>query len=338
MTNLAMLPRSDQVAACLDEGRRVTVLRDSWDAHANEWIAWVRAAEQPDSYFRFHREDFLSLVPAPGALTLDIGCGEGRVGRDLEKLGHKVLGVDWSFTMCKAAATHPSAPAHVAVGDAAKLPLSSSSIDCVTAFMCLQDIDDMPGTIDEIARVLKDGGKLALAIVHPMYSGGKFSKTETSDEDFVIKRSYFEPEICISEGGQEGMKVTFIREHRPLERYIQTLLDAGFTIQRLHEVTDKDESRPWHRVPMFLDILACKSRKEIIRPSHRHRVIRHAAASLPRCSVYTRKQIRHVAASLPRCSRYARRRIILWAGSTRVLSGLGIVTAATAWFVLNHLR
>jgi SAM-dependent methyltransferase len=274
MSDAAVLQRSDRVAACPEIGQ-VTVLRDSWDAHAAEWIAWVRSPDEPDSYFRFHREHFLSLVPEPGGLTVDIGCGEGRVGRDLEQRGHRVLGIDWSFTMCKAAATHPHAPAHVAVGDAAKLPLADSSVDCVTAFMCLQDIDDMPGAISEMARVLDDGRRLALAIVHPMYSGGKFSQTGTADKDFVVKRSYFKPELCVSEDGHDGLKVLFFREHRPLEAYVRALLDAGFIIEQLHEVTDEDESKPWHRVPMFLDILATRKLREAkIEPSHlRERIL-----------------------------------------------------------------
>ena len=176
----------------------------------------------------------------------------------------------------------------------------------------------MPGAITEIARVLDDGKKLALAIIHPMYSSGKFSQTETSDENFVNKRSYFKPEVCISEGGQDGMKVTFFREHRPLEDYIQALLGAGFIIEQLHEVTDEDESKPWHRVPMFLDILATRvPRKEKIEPPHRRRIVRHAA-------------------SLPGCYSYARKRILLPALSMAVLSGLSIATAAAAWFALIY--
>ena len=317
MTDSALLPERDQMAVRLG-GRQGSVLRDSWDAHAAEWIAWVRAPEQPDSYFRFHRKHFLELIPAPGRLTLDIGCGEGRVGRDLQEQGHEVLGVDWSRTMCKAAANH-SKPTRVVVGDAARLPMAEASVDCAIAFMSLQDIDDMPGAVAEIARVLDDGKKLALAIIHPMYSSGKFSQTGTSDENFVNKRSYFKPELCISEGGQDGMKVTFFREHRPLEDYIQALLGAGFIIEQLHEVTDEDESKPWHRVPMFLDILATRvPRKERIKPPHRRRIIRHAAASLPWCHSYARK------------------RILLPALSTAVLSGLSIATAAAAWFALIY--
>lgn len=261
MTDLAMLPESNQVAITHADSQ-VTVLRDKWNEHADEWINWVRDPGQPDTYWRFHRKHFLDLVPAPGGLTLDIGCGEGRVGRDLQKAGHKVLGVDWSVTMCKAAATHKEAPARVVAGDAAKLPLADASVDCAIAFMSLHDIDNMAGAITEIARVLEDGKKLALAIVHPMYSNGRFSAPGNPDCDFVITRSYFKPELCVSQDGQDGMKVTFFREHRPLQAYVKALLTAGFSIEQLHEVTEDDQDNPRHRIPMFLDILATRGRRE----------------------------------------------------------------------------
>jgi SAM-dependent methyltransferase len=261
MTDMAVLPASNQAAA-VPADSQATVLRDKWNEHAGEWIDWVRDPGQLDSYSRFHRKHFLSLVPDPGRITLDIGCGEGRVDRDLQAAGHAVVGVDWSVTMCKAAKTHPEVPTSVVAGDAGKLPLADASVDCVIAFMALQDIDDMPGAIAEIARVLEDGSKLALAIVHPMYSGGRFSATGTPDCDFVIRQSYFEPEIRVSQDGRDGMKVTFFREHRPLQAYIHALIAAGFNIEQLHEVTEEDQDNPRHRIPMFLDILATRRRRE----------------------------------------------------------------------------
>lgn len=53
-------------------------LRQAWERHAPEWIAWARTPGH-DSYWKFHRESFLPLVPGPGRLTVDLGCGEGRV-------------------------------------------------------------------------------------------------------------------------------------------------------------------------------------------------------------------------------------------------------------------
>ena len=84
---------------------------------SSQWIAWARAPGH-DSYWRFHRDDFLRLVPPPGRLTLEIGCGEGRVLRDLVRTGHKAVGVDLSTVLAHAATTHPEAAGEVVVADA----------------------------------------------------------------------------------------------------------------------------------------------------------------------------------------------------------------------------
>lgn len=70
-------------------------LRDAWERNAADWVRWARKPDH-DSYWRFHRERFLDLVPPPGRLTIDVGCGEGRVTRDLKELGHRAVGVDAS--------------------------------------------------------------------------------------------------------------------------------------------------------------------------------------------------------------------------------------------------
>jgi SAM-dependent methyltransferase len=180
--------------------------------------------------------------------------------------------------MCQAAATHTD-PSRVVVGDAVNLPLDDASADCAVAFMSLQDIDDMPGAIKEIARVLRDGKQLALAIVHPMYSGGGFlAAGETPDDDFIIKRPYFKPEVCTSTDKLGSVTVTFYREHRPLQTYVHALLEAGFNIEQLHEVTDEDEGKPWHQIPMFLDILATRqprirATRSARQPGNTHRIV-----------------------------------------------------------------
>ncbi|HSP71047.1 MAG TPA: class I SAM-dependent methyltransferase [Gaiellaceae bacterium] len=115
-------------------------LRGSWEANAADFIAWARAPGH-DSYWRFHRDQFLELVPAPGRLTVDLGCGEGRLSRDLKALRHRVVGVDASGTMVAAAReADPEIEVHCA--DAAALPLADGCADLVVAFMSLQDVDD----------------------------------------------------------------------------------------------------------------------------------------------------------------------------------------------------
>jgi SAM-dependent methyltransferase len=230
-------------------------LGEGWDLHADQWIAWSRTGL--DSYERFHREAFLPLIPRPGRLTVDVGCGEGRVSRDLQAMGHRVLAIDRSLAMSRAAATHPADPVHAVVADAAQLPLATGTADCAVAFMSLHDIDHMQAAVREIARILTIGGHLVMAIVHPINSAGQFTDDKAdADRPFVIGGSYLQPERYVDTITRDSLTVTFHSEHRPLQAYTEALADAGFAIQRLREPTDPDPAKPWRRVPMFLDVLA----------------------------------------------------------------------------------
>lgn len=77
-------------------------LAAAWDRNAGNWIRWAREPGH-DSYWRWHRDQFFELVPPPGRATLDVGCGEGRLSRDLHRLGHKVTSLDRSPAMIEAA-------------------------------------------------------------------------------------------------------------------------------------------------------------------------------------------------------------------------------------------
>jgi SAM-dependent methyltransferase len=229
-------------------------LAQAWDSHAGEWIAWARAPGH-DSYETFHRDLFLPLVPPPGRLTVDVGCGEGRVSRDLRGLGHRVLAADLSPAMSRAAATHPSEPVPAVVADATRLPLPTGSADCAVAFMSLHDIDDMPAAVKEIARILTAGGRLALATVHPINSAGEFAGKEP-DSPFVINGSYLRPGRNCDTFSRDGLTMTFNGAHRPLQAYTEALAEAGFVIERLREPASGSPDNPWARIPLFLHIVA----------------------------------------------------------------------------------
>ncbi|HWE66423.1 MAG TPA: class I SAM-dependent methyltransferase [Acidimicrobiales bacterium] len=234
------------------------MLRDAWEANAPDWIAWSRAPGH-DSYWRFHRDAFLPLVPPPGRLTLDIGCGEGRVGRDLVRLGHRVIGLDGSPAMATAASSHPEAGGPVVIGDAGHLPLPSGVADCAVAFMCLQDVDEMEAAIVEAARVLAPGSPLVLAITHPLNTAGQFSPgPDEGARAFVIDGSWFERKALADTCERDGFTMTFHTEHRPLQTYTDALADAGFVIERLREVGDPDPAEKWHRIPLFLHLRAIR--------------------------------------------------------------------------------
>jgi SAM-dependent methyltransferase len=118
-------------------------LSDDWEAQAGNWIAWARTPGH-DSYWRFHRDRFLTLLPEAGALTVDVGCGEGRLPRDLKACGHRVIGIDSSSTLI-AAARGADPDGDYRCAPATALPVGDRSCDHAVAFMSLHDIEDLAG-------------------------------------------------------------------------------------------------------------------------------------------------------------------------------------------------
>jgi SAM-dependent methyltransferase len=228
-------------------------LAAAWERNAASWIAWARA-DGHDSYWRFNRDFFLDLMPTPPMRVLDLGCGEGRLCRDLKALGYEVVGVDSSPTLVAAAhAADPSLEVHEA--DAASLPFDDASFDLVVAFMSLQDIDDMVGAAGEAARILVAGGALCLAIVHPLNSAGAFESRE-DDSPFVIRGSYLDHAHYTDRVEREGYEMEFGSVHRPLEAYVRALADAGFVIEDLREPKTALATQRWMRIPLFMHIRA----------------------------------------------------------------------------------
>jgi|SRR5579884_1155788 len=235
-------------------------LRAAWEQHAAEWIEWARRPDH-DSY-SWHRDLFLELVPTAGRTTLDLGCGEGRLSRDLARIGHRMTGVDASPTLVDAARqAEPSIPVEHA--DAAALPFPDEAFDCVVAFMSLQDVEDLDGVVAECARVLEPGGRLVTAIVHPLSSAGGFLSRD-SDAPFVIDGSYLANSYYADSVARDGIEMSFVSVHRPLERYVQALAATGFLVERLREVAVPEEAiahertHRWRRIPIFLHLVALK--------------------------------------------------------------------------------
>jgi len=239
----------------------VSELRDAWEENAAAWIAWARAPGH-DSYWRFHRDLFLEILPQPSGRTLDLGCGEGRLSRDLVALGHDVVGVDASPTLLAAAGeAAPGQELHLA--DAAALPLPDAAFGLVVAFMSLQDVDDLPGAVREIARVLAPGGRLCMAIVHPLNSAGNFT-SKVPGSPFVIDGSYLDESRRDDTFERDGLRMRFVSRHRPLQTYTELLAANGLLVERLreppigHSGVYAPEDTRWRRMPLFLHLRALK--------------------------------------------------------------------------------
>lgn len=236
-------------------------LREAWEANAHDWIRWAREPGH-DSYWTFHRDAFFALLPSPGRLTLDIGCGEGRVTRDLKARGHQVIGVDGSTTLVAAARAEDPHGEYV-LADAAALPIADGAADLVVSFMALHDVNDLGAAVAECSRVLSVGGRVCAAIVHPLNSAGRFVG-ELAESPFVVSGSYLESFRYEQVAERGGLRVTFHSEHRSLESFTRAFEGAGLLIEAIREppaTTAPPMSRAarrWLRLPLFLHLRAVK--------------------------------------------------------------------------------
>jgi ubiquinone/menaquinone biosynthesis methyltransferase len=99
----------------------------------------------------------------PGGRALDLATGTGDIAFRLTASGWNVIGLDVTRRMIelareKAAANGRRAPRFL-VGDMLALPFPAGSFDVVTAGYGLRNVPDLRAAIDEIHRVLHDGGR-----------------------------------------------------------------------------------------------------------------------------------------------------------------------------------
>lgn len=241
-------------------------LKDAWEDEARNWIAWARAPGH-DSYWRFHRDVFLAGLPSAPARVVDLGCGEGRLPRDLRRLGYQVIGIDPSASLI-AAAREADPTGDYRIADAVAVPLADASADVVTAFMTPQDIDDLDGAMSEAFRLLTPGGWLRTASVHPINSAGRFvgatsgRNAREPDATFEISGSYFDQRRYRDEIIRDDLPMAFTSVHRALEDLAGAILRAGFLIDRVVEVPDTNAppGSRWQRIPLFLHLGAVKPR------------------------------------------------------------------------------
>jgi SAM-dependent methyltransferase len=235
---------------------------EGWEDEAENWMAWARTPDH-DVYYVYSPGFYNEVVPRPSGLALEVGCGEGRVCRDLRSLGHHIIGTDPSPTLVSSAQeADPQGAYLIAPGE--QLPFADSTFDLVVAYNSLQNVNDLTRTIAEVSRVLKASGRLCVCIAHPMTDAGRF-EDDSASARFTVTGSYYGPRRVDDRVERDGLEITFHGWAYSLEEYARALEEGGFVIDLLREPRPSDNDvlrRPalakWRRLPLFLFLRAIK--------------------------------------------------------------------------------
>ena len=196
---------------------------DHYDAFAQSY-----AQENENGLFNAHyaRPAILELVgDVRGHAVLDAGCGSGPLAGDLVARGAQVTAFDASPAMVELARQRLGSTATVLVADVtAPLPFGTGEFDDAVAALVLHYLEDWSGPLSELRRVLRPGGRLVVAVNHPVIRPVVYP-----DEDYFAVTAYTEDYTF----GDQTVELTFW--HRPLHAMTDAFTRAGFRISVVSE-------------------------------------------------------------------------------------------------------
>jgi len=121
-----------------------------------------------------------------GAKILDVGCGAGRMAKEVASRGYEVFGMDYSYNMVKKANTICSIGTKSDIdflqGDIESLPFKDSVLDMVLCLGVITYLKSEEKALQEISRILKPNGILILSILN------KVSLAKCLDVSVVVSR------------------------------------------------------------------------------------------------------------------------------------------------------
>jgi SAM-dependent methyltransferase len=127
-----------------------------------QWNQYEIAHDDEDRA-TFEAKTGIALSALAGLRVLDAGCGGGRYSKVAAQAGARIVGVDHSTAVEKAALLCADLPgASFVQADLKRLPLEPASFDAVFSIGVMHHDVDTRAVFDSVARMVKPGGRLAV--------------------------------------------------------------------------------------------------------------------------------------------------------------------------------
>ena len=212
----------------------VDLQRDPWEEHAGWWQEGF--TDGADAEYDQQIVPLATALLAGYERVLDVGTGEGQLSRAAVAGGASlVVGVDPTEAQIAEATRRGGGPRFLRSW-ANGLPFSDRSFDAVLACLVFEHIEAVDEAVAEVARVLVNGGRFAFFLNHPLIQTPGSGWVD--DQIMEPPEQYWRigPYLVESIESEEVAKEVFLPfVHRPVSRYVNTMVDNGLVLRRMHE-------------------------------------------------------------------------------------------------------
>jgi SAM-dependent methyltransferase len=201
--------------------------------------AWVQTYDRPgNAAFDMDAPEVTRIVDTlPAGVALDAACGTGRYAGWLAARGHRVIGVDSSPDMLARARDRVPLGEFLR-GDLHRLPVADGRVDLVVCGLALTHVAALEPVMAEFARVLRPGGHVVIADIHP---------------EAVLRGS------VPSARGPDGRPARLVTHRHLVGDYLRAALPVGLRVlgcaeprMPVKEQEASDELGPWDVWPWSL--------------------------------------------------------------------------------------
>ena len=210
---------------------------DAWESNAKYWDTYMG---DHSNFFhcdlvRPYTEEFLNI--SEDDFVLDIACGNGNFSQRMAEKGAKVVAFDYSSQMISLAKKRRQSMLDFidfSVCDAtnfdALIMLKQERLfNKAVALMAIMDISEIQPLFNAVYEMLCDNGVFVFATHHPCFT--------YPNEDYFTN--------CIDKGfaidGQPELQNYY---HRSISDILNTAFNAGFILDRFHEVPFEGKNVP----------------------------------------------------------------------------------------------
>ncbi len=210
----------------------------------------------------------------PGESVIDVACGQGAFCRLLHERNVHVTGVDAARPLVDIARQRSDPAIRYHVGDARNLGfLPAGAFAAAACILAIQNIDVLPPVFAGVWRLLCEGGRFVMVMMHPCFRGPRYTSwgwDEAAGVQYRRVDRYLLPrkEPIFTHPGRKTGRYTW-SFHRPIQQYVHALARAGLLVDAIeewpsHKISSSGpraaaENLARREIPMFMAIRAIRA-------------------------------------------------------------------------------